>query len=105
MIAEIVGAVAIVLVAIIEARAMVESSRHKKNYKKAEKRAAQRAEESRLSMAMSFASLQLSIVCANALTGGHNNGNVKEAKAAAQHAEDEYRAYLQRLAATELSKV
>lgn len=78
----ITGIVGIVCV-IIEANS-------KKDRARAEERAKIRAEESKLSMQMMDATLQLSIVTANAFTGGHNNGNVAQAKAAAEEARKEY---------------
>ena len=50
----------------------------------AEKHAELRRKESLLSLEMMDATLQLSIVTSNALTGGHNNGNVERAREAAK---------------------
>lgn len=100
----IIPAVSAVAVAIIEAIAAKDRKQTKIQREKQEKRAAQRAEESRLSMQMMDATLQLSIVTANALTGGHNNGNVERARVAAQKAQDEYEKFLQKLASNELAK-
>ena len=91
-------------IAIIEALAAKDRKRAKAASEKQEKRAAQRAEESRLSMQMMDATLQLSIVCANALAGGHNNGNVERAKAAAEKAQADYEKFVQKLASNELAK-
>lgn len=55
-------------------------------------------------MQMMYATLQLSIVTANALTGGHNNGNVEQAKLAAQTAEADYQKFLQKVAASAINK-
>ena len=49
--------------------------------------------------------MQLCIVTANALTGGHNNGNVERARQAAKDAEDAYNAYIQELAANQVAKL
>ena len=49
--------------------------------------------------------LQLCVVTANALTGGHNNGNVERARQAAQEAEDAYNQFIQRLAANQVAKL
>lgn len=84
----IIPAAATVMVAIVEAIA----AKGRKDSKDKEMR---RQEEMRLSMQMMSATLQLSVVTANALTGGHNNGNVERAKAAAEKAESEYQAFLQ----------
>lgn len=95
----IIPALAAIAVAIVEAIASKERKRTKKENEKADARAALRAEESRLSMRMMSATLQLSIVSANALTDGHNNGNVAKAKEAAEEAMAEYEKFVQRVAA------
>ena len=100
----IIPAAAAVIVAIIEAIAARERKRARRRDEDMHERSERRAEESRLSMAMMSATLQLSIVTANALTGGHNNGNVEAAKAAATEAEAEYQAFLQRVAAAEIAR-
>lgn len=100
----IIPALATIVVAIIEAIAARERKRARKRDEAASLRADQRAEESRLSMAMMSATLQLSVVTANALTGGHNNGNVEAARLAAQDAETRYQAFLQRVAAGEIAR-
>lgn len=100
----IIPAASAVAVAVIEAVAAKERRQNKAQREKQERRAAQRAEESRLSMQMMDATLQLSIVSANALTNGHNNGNVERARIAAQKAQEEYEKFLQKLASNELAK-
>ena len=50
------------------------------------------------------ATLQLSVVTSNALTGGHNNGNVERAREAAQKAADEYEDFMLELTAHEIGK-
>ena len=92
-----------VIVAIIELIASKDRKRTKKLTEDLEKRAALREEESRLSMQMNYATLQLSIVTANALTGGHNNGNVEQAKMNAQKAEADYQHFLQKVAASTIN--
>lgn len=92
-----------VIVAIIELLAAKDRKRTKKFTEDLEKRAALREEESRLSMQMNYATLQLSIVTANALTGGHNNGNVEQAKMNAQKAEADYQHFLQKVAASTIN--
>ena len=64
-------------------------------------RAERRKKESLLSLKMLNATLELSIVCANALAGGHNNGNVEEARIAAKNARDEYEKFVIEMAAEE----
>jgi len=100
----IIPAVAAVIVAIIEAIAAVDRKKTKKSRTEAEKQEALRTEEARLSMKMMSATLQLSVVTANALTGGHNNGNVEAARLAAETAQAEYEAFLQKVTAQEVAK-
>ena len=100
----IVSGIFMVIVAIIEAVAHKERKRATALAEKMTARSERRAEESRLSMQMMSATLQLSVVTANALTGGHNNGNVQAAKEAAEKAEREYQEFLQRVAATAINK-
>ena len=54
-------------------------------------------------MKMMSATLQLSVVTANALTGGHNNGNVEAARLAAENAQADYQAFLQKVTAQEVA--
>lgn len=93
-----------IIVAIIEKNAAKEREVYKAKIEKDEARAVVREKESRLSMKMSDAILQLSIVTANAVTGGHNNGNIEKAKEAVQVAQNEYALFLQEIAAHEVSK-
>ena len=91
----IISAISAILVAYIGARA-------KRVEERSEKREKRREKESLLSMAMMDATMQLSTVSANALLGGHNNGNVEEAKAAAQKARDDYERFLREVASQSL---
>lgn len=91
----VISAISAILVAYIGAHA-------KRVEDKNEKRESRREKESLLSMAMMDATLQLSIVSANALTNGHNNGNVEEAKKAAQKAKDDYERFLREVASQSL---
>lgn len=100
----LVPAISAIVVAIIEKNAAKERKAAKDRDDKAEARAELREKESRLSMKMLDATLQLSIVSANALTGGHNNGNVERARATAQAAQAEYHNFLTEIAAHEVSK-
>lgn len=94
MYAEIISAIAAIVVAVIEWRASQDRKILKKAQAEAEIRAQQREKESRLSMQMMDATLQLSVVTANALTGGHNNGNVEAARKAAEDASRAYKQFL-----------
>lgn len=100
----IIPAAAAILVAVIEAIAAADRRRMKQNREEAAERETNRAEEARLSMQMMSATLQLSVVTANALTGGHNNGNVEAARLAAETAQANYEAFLQKVTAKEVAK-
>ena len=63
-----------------------------------------RKRESQLSIEMQAATLDLSIVCANALTGGVNNGNVEVARKKAKQAQDAYLAFEREVLSEELSE-
>lgn len=76
----------------------------KKQNKEAENHFKLRREESMLLLHMVDATLQLSVVTSNALTGGHNNGNVERAKAAAKQAAEDYREFTRRTAIYEVCR-
>ena len=50
------------------------------------------------------ATMQLSLVASNALTNGHNNGNVEQARIAAQKAQERYKEFMQTTTAYAVSK-
>lgn len=77
------------------------SAKHKR---KAERRAELRQKESLLSLRMMDATLQLSVVTSNALTGGHNNGNVEQAREAAASVAEEYQEFMRSITAFEVGK-
>lgn len=94
-----------VIVAIIEAVATKDRKRAKEEMEKSRARAELRAEESRLAMQMMDATMQLSIANCNALCGGHNNGNVEEAKEAAKRAQANYHNFLAKIATETVVKI
>lgn len=94
-----------VLVAIIELIAAKDRRQSKRDQERLKRHEQQRAKETKLQMEMNSATLQLCIVTSNALTGGHNNGNVERARQAAKDAEDAYNAYIQELAANQVAKL
>ncbi len=94
-----------VLVAIIELIAAKDRKQSKKDHERLKRHEQQRAKETKLQMEMNSATLQLCVVTSNALTGGHNNGNVERARQAARDAEDAYNAYIQELAANQVAKL
>ena len=94
-----------VLVAIIELIAAKDRKQSKKDQERLKRHEQQRAKETKLQMEMNSATLQLCVVTSNALTGGHNNGNVEKARQAARDAEEAYNAYIQELAANQVAKL
>lgn len=104
-----IGAIVVALIEALAARDRKKAAHDRKEAKaaqeRAEKHAEIRAKESRLSMKMMDANIQLSVVNANALLGGHNNGNVERAREAAEIAQAEYRAFIQSLAASAVVEV
>lgn len=94
-----------VLVAIIELIAAKDRRQSKRDQERLKKHEQQRAKETKLQMEMNSATLQLCVVTSNALTGGHNNGNVERARQAAKDAEEAYNAYIQELAANQVAKL
>ena len=97
IICAIIAGICTVLCAIIGAVA-------NKQQNKTERRAELRQKESVLSLRMMDATLQLSVVTANALTGGHNNGNVEAAREAAQKVSEEYQEFMRGITAFEVGK-
>lgn len=91
---EIVSALAAIIVAVIEWRANNDRKLMKQAQDEEKIRFEQREKENRLSMQMLDATMQLSVVLANALTGGHNNGNVEAAKKAAEETSKVYKQFL-----------
>lgn len=69
-----------------------------------DKLAEQRATEARLGMDMQAAGIELSDVIAIAVTGGHTNGNVEEARKKARDAKDKYYAFINSIAVNTLAK-
>lgn len=98
---EIICAVITAISAI--AVALVGSNIRKSNARM-EERAKLRQRESMLSLKMMDATLQLSVVTSNALTGGHNNGNVARARDAAEKAAAEFEQFMREVTAHEISK-
>lgn len=74
-----------------------------KQRKKDEQLARQRATEARLGMDMQVASIELADVIAIAVTGGHTNGNVEEARKKAADAKAAYYAFISSIAVDTLT--
>lgn len=73
-----------------------------KTTKATEERAARRKEESMLSLELTMASVELTEVCANAMTGGKNNGNVEQARQRVSKAKQRYKDFERRIVAEEI---
>lgn len=91
-------ACATIVVAIIETKAS-------KNRSRTEERAKRRETESKLSMELMSASVDLSYVTSLAVTGGHTNGNVEAAQKKAKAAQDNYEAFLRSETAHAVAKI
>lgn len=79
----------------------------KKNAQESEEmkeRSKLRKRESLLSLRMNDAIIQLAIVTANAVTGGHNNGNVERAQKAVKEVSEEYQDFLRETMANEINE-
>lgn len=98
----IISSISAIVVALIGAHSLKVEKANKKRAEKTDLREQRREKESRLSMDMMYATMQLSIVSANALTNGHNNGNIEMAYKAAQEAKDKYDAFLKDVASHSL---
>lgn len=96
--AALIGAIATVLVAVIEFRSQ-------RDRKRAEARAERREEESRLSMDLMLTTSEMTDVLCIALQGGQINGNVEEARRKGKDAREAYRAFLRNQAAHQVAKI
>lgn len=96
--AALIGAIATVLVAVIEFRSQ-------RDRKRAEARAERREEESRLSMDLMLSTSEMTDVLCIALQGGQINGNVEEARRKGKDAREAYRDFLRNQAAHQVVKI
>lgn len=83
---------------------VVLTAKNTKRNKQAEEDERIRQEGNLLSLRMQDAILQLSVVSSNALTGGHNNGNVERAREAVIKVSDEYEEFMRNITARQISK-
>lgn len=93
----VISGLALVLVAVINRRTAKTEARSKAHQE-------QRERESRLSMDMMSASIELGDVTAYALAGGELNGNVEQARQKAKTAQEAYYAFLKDETARAVSK-
>ena len=105
MTGEIISAAAVVLVAVIEALSAMDRRKLKKENEHEAKRAAVREQESRLSMQMMDASLQLGLATAAAMEQGEVTCEMKEARKKAEKARAEYERFLRNIAAHQVTKI
>lgn len=104
ILATVISSAALVLIAIIEAKAARNRKTEKHDKERAERRAATRERESRLSMEMMAAACALSLVTAKKVTGMHTNGDVADAMDKAEAAQEAYRAFLRDITAHQVAK-
>lgn len=95
IICAVVSGVASVVVALVGIKVT-------KTNKETEQRAERRKAESMLMLELVVASVDLTEVCANALTGGHNNGNVKVARDNVEKARQKYKELQRTIVAEEI---
>lgn len=98
LICVVISSLSLIVVSIIE-------TQNRRRHKTAEKRAERRETESRLSMELMSATLDLSYVTSLAVTGGHTNGNVEAAQKKAQEAQRAYEDFIRDEAAHAVSKI
>jgi single-stranded DNA-binding protein len=104
MVETIISALATVICAALGALVTVETRRRKRQYEKGEARAEVRAEESRLSMAMMSASIELGEATAMAVANQKINGEMDQARQSAKKARADYNVFLERVTAKTISK-
>lgn len=104
IICAVIAAVSAVLVALVGAKVKQNNEYLRKSDEKRAKRAEIRERQNLLLLKMVDATLLLSIVSSNALTDGHNNGNVERAREAAEEAKEAYETFKMELTAHQISK-
>lgn len=102
---QLITAVGIIVVAIINGIMLLRSNHDRKDRERTEQRAKRRAEESLLAMEMQSAALTLSILTATKLKGGLVNGDLDQAIVEAKEANNSYQKFINRTAAAQVSKV
>lgn len=91
-------AIAVAIIGIFSAR---EAKKNKELTEQYNLKLERRKKQDLLILKMLNATLELSIVCANALAGGHNNGNVEESREAAKSAREAYENFMLEVMASE----
>lgn len=104
IICTIVTGISTVVVAVVGAIAAHIGKSAKDRESREEQRENVRREESLLHMEMQDANTQLTIAIANALLGGHNNGNVEKAYKAVEATSNKYKDFTNRIVARHVAK-
>lgn len=103
-----IAAITVAVVGVIATRINAASAQRDRNAEareaKSEERAKLRNEQMLLALEMQDANTQLTTAIANALLGGHNNGNVERAYSAVRAAEEKYKAFTERIVARQVTK-
>lgn len=94
----LISAAAMVIVAVIE-------TGNRRRHNREEDRATRRETESKLSMELMSASVELAYVTSLAVTGGHTNGNVEAAQSKARAAQKAYEDFIRAEAAHAVAKI
>lgn len=101
---EIISAVALIIVAIIEANAAKDRKKADADRKEILERSKIRADESRLSMSLQCSTCELSLETAKALRDGHTNGTMDKRMDDAEKALKAYNEFIKEEAAGAVSK-
>lgn len=101
---EVISGIFLLMVTLIEVRAIRDRKRSEVEKERVEKRAELRAKESKLAMQMQEAALKLSLVTAKKVMNMHTNGDVKDAFDAAERAGAEYTSFIEGVAAKTITK-
>ena len=102
---EIITAASGIVVAVIEAVSAMDRGKLKKEREQAARRAAVREKESRLSMQMMDATLELGLATAAAVEQGEVTSEMKEARKKAEKAQAEYERFVRDIAAHQVNKI
>ena len=100
----LIGAFQMIVVAVVGGLFARSSKKQKESLDRAEIRAALRAEESRLSMKLMSASVNLGIATAAAVKDGHINGKMTNAVDEAEKTEQEYQDFIKAIASNQINK-
>ena len=100
----IIPGISTIIVAVIGAFSAVDIRCRRRIEKRAEERSAIKAEESRLSMEMMSAAIDLALATATAVEKHEINGEMARARAAARQVQKDYESFLKRITARQVAK-